>query len=932
MSKAVQGLAMLGGAVALGAAASFDPALVATGLWEKALVSLVVGGIGDEIGAIADALTQNRSEGITTRQPAAYRGVVYGTRQVPGVMVYASTTGSSDDQYNMVIVLAGHPCYAIQNLYLDGRKVYWDVGSTGNTTQNGYNFGGSANGNSYIGPDGTHYNFGTLVYCEARYGTQALGDVIGGLTANDPTWATTSSGSPSLVGCTYVYLKVEYDTSMFPQFPEIRFTVSGNCNIYDPRTQTTGFSENWALCVADVLTNTDYGLAVPQSSINTAQLIAAANVCDEQVALAAGGTESRYTCNWCGDTSLTTGDILAQIFPAGGGDLARLSCVGGEWFIYPGYWQGSSFTFDDNSLVAPIQWTPNRSFRDLFNRVKGTYIAPFYPYAVAGNLYDSNGYYDGQTANTFNLGWQPTDYPYYAQDSLHGYASDEWLAQDGSRIIYKDLNHSACISVATSQRIAKMTLLRNRFQGSGTLSMMLDAYQMQPLDVMQFNFPLFGWDDETLEVTGLRLSTTTQNKQDTPGIGVEVDVQITDPSIYEWSTSEELNIYDVPITTVNPSYIVGPPSELSLDSSAATALTSLDGIVTPRVLVSWTAPEDAYVTQIQVEYQQTGASTWIDAGMVDVSLFQTYVSGVVAGQSYGFRIRSLRANGATSVWVEQDDYVISDTYSSILSTGLNPNSPYNINNDATINSIVDSSGSYADIEIYGPGGIGTAWDNYTGEGSATYPAATITGLQFSTTYYVTLDVSDGDYAAFTDYNDSLSDAYIPVGSITTVNDSGAGGTSGGGSGSGSGSGSPRAPVACTVEGTALDTPDGAIDNRVLKARFDAGEAVYLTGRSVPERIVGAEWVWVDSFERITVDGFSFDCSASHTLSVDGQHIHCGKIPSGSMIETRTGYVQMVRRTVEEGRRVLRIHLEGPSHEYSVGGILTHNTFKAVPPS
>lgn len=794
MSKAIQGLAEIGAAVGLSAVAFFfDPALVASPLFDKAIISLVVGGISSEIGALADAITQNRGTGVTTRDPAAYRGIIYGTRQIGGTMVFRSSTGSHHDQYNMVIVLAGHPCYAIQNLYLDGRRVYWNVGSGGNTTENGFNFGGSAatsggidGDGTYIGPDGQHYNFGTLVYCEARYGTQTLGDVIGGLTANDPTWATNANGSPSLVGCTYVYLKVEYDSAMFPQLPEIRFTVSGKCDIWDPRTNTTGFTENWALCVADVLTDTDFGLAVPQSALNTAQLIAAANVCDEQVTLAAGGTESRYTCNWVGDTSLATGDILAQMMPAGGGDLAGISNVGGEWYIWPSYYQASSFTFDANSLIdvpSPITWNPNRSSRDLFNRVKGTYIAPFYPYAVVGNLYDSNGYYDGTTADTFNLGWQPNDYPYYAQDTLHGYAADEWLAQDGGRILYKDMNHSACISVATAQRIGKMTLLRNRLQGSGTLSMSLDAYQMMPKDVFEFTFPAWGWNNTLMEVTGVRLATQQSGggQNPAPRVYVEVDVQLTDQSIYEWSATEELSVYDVPIAGLNPPYVVAPPTSMTLDSSAATAIVGADGVVTPRVLVEWTAPMDISVIQIQVQYQATGASSWIDAGMVDVGLFQTYVSGVIAGATYNFQIRSIRANGATSLWEQILNYTVSDVYSSITSRGINPNSPYNINNDAVLDSVANGNIS-ANIRVYGPGGVGTAWDNFTGQGNVSYPAATLTGELFSNVYYVVVDPTTSDYYAFTNYNDSLADQYITVGSLITVASGGTGGNTGGGGG------------------------------------------------------------------------------------------------------------------------------------------------------
>ena len=85
--------------------------------------SLAIGGISMEAGAIASALTSNRGMTITTRQAAANRQVIYGQQRVGGVMIYESTTGSSHDQYNMVIVIAGHEIESIQNLYLDGRQL-----------------------------------------------------------------------------------------------------------------------------------------------------------------------------------------------------------------------------------------------------------------------------------------------------------------------------------------------------------------------------------------------------------------------------------------------------------------------------------------------------------------------------------------------------------------------------------------------------------------------------------------------------------------------------------------------------------------------------------------------------------------------------------------------------------------------------------------
>jgi hypothetical protein len=443
--------------------------------------------------------------------------------------------------------------------------------SSGNTTRNGINFGGSANSNQYTGPDGSHYNFGSLVYCEARFGDQTDGDVMVSMTANDPTWAAGANGSPWVGGCCYVYLKIEYDANMFPTMPEIRFTVDGKNDILDPRTGTTGFTDNWALCVADILTNTSYGLGAAPASLNTAQLIAASNVCDEQIPLAnptvEGVSEAQFTCNWTGDTAQAPGDILAQMMPAAGG---RLSKISGQWFIWPSYFQGPSFTFDANSLVAPISWTPYRSTRDLYNRVKGTYVAPWFPYSVAGNLYDKNGFYDGTQADLFNLAWQP-DFPYFAQDVEHGYTADQWLAEDGGVVHYHDLNQSACISVATSQRLAKIDLLRNRFQGTGTFSMALSCYQMQPTDCMQFNLPLYGWSNKLLEVTSVKFSCGDDGGQGSaPSIQVQVEVQETDPTVYEWSITDEQTITDVPALALIPPYVVDPPTNLTLSHQSVT--------------------------------------------------------------------------------------------------------------------------------------------------------------------------------------------------------------------------------------------------------------------------------------------------------------------------------------------------------------------------
>lgn len=750
MSKAVEGAALLGGALLDGAAmfimASSGVGIAALPFMAKLMTSLALGGIALEAGAVAQAIVGNPGMPITIRQTAANRQIIYGQMRVGGVIIYESTTGSSHDQRNFCIVLASHVVDSLVNAYLDGRQVYWQASGVGYSVRNGVGFGGIADGSSHTGPDGQQYNFGGTghsgVYFEARYGDHLIGDVFGSLNANDPNWGpqttngetwggpVTSTNPPStpcpwIGGCCAVYMKLEFNTNVFPTDPSARFTVRGKNNIYDPRiasisitgsttasstaitsvSSITGvkigapisgagipagatvaafaagsitldslhpatatatgvaltvlpivWTTNAALIIADVLMDPVFGLG--DSSVNIDQLIAAANVCDETISCAGGtATEARYTCNCAYDTSLGVGDILSMMLD---GCAGRLSRIGGEWYIWPAYFQGASFSFDESSIAGtgPLQWTPNRSTRELFNRVRGTYIAPNYPYNVAGNLYDANGFYNGGAQNNFPFAYQPSSFPEYAADPLHGFATDAYTIDDGRQLV-KEINLRTVLSVSQAQRVAKIMLMRNRQQGSGTFQMHLKAFAMQPTDVMQFTFAKNGWTNKLLEVVATNISTVEGGKDEGPSIIAQFSVQETDPSVYDWDpTTDELSVYDVPSFPGGTPRTIAPPTSLTLSSSATTAVKGADGIVTPRILASWTAPADVRVTQIQVQHSPHGAGTWVDDGAVDAATTSVYISGVVAGSAYDVRIRSLALKGQTSVWVETDNVTV----------------------------------------------------------------------------------------------------------------------------------------------------------------------------------------------------------------------------------------------------------------------------------
>lgn len=151
----------------------------------------------------------------------------------------------------------------------------------------------------------------------------------------------------------------------------------------------------------------------------------------------------------------------------------------------------------------------------------------------------------------------------------------------------------------------------------------------------------------------------------------------------------------------------------------------------------------------------------------------------------------------------------------------------------------------------------------------------------------------------------------------------------GGSGGGGGGGGPD-PVTCTVRGTMLQTPDGAVSNEEIKRRFDAGDAVYLSARTGPERIVRAVWAPVTFSYWIEVDGFAgFGASESMTLKPEGdEHRWCSLVEDGTRVDTVAGYRAMTKTRIVADGEVLSISIEGPSHEYlAVEGVWTHNVRK-----
>jgi hypothetical protein len=127
----------------------------------------------------------------------------------------------------------------------------------------------------------------------------------------------------------------------------------------------------------------------------------------------------------------------------------------------------------------------------------------------------------------------------------------------------------------------------------------------------------------------------------------------------------------------------------------------------------------------------------------------------------------------------------------LRSTSGAPNMSVNTSNNCTVDSI--DNGTNATIRVYGPGGVGTSWNHYDGQGGqTTLPFSTITA-PYNKDMIVLYSIAGGlqAFQISTQYTNALQDVLLFSGKLHTVSAGGSGGTAGGGGGSSGGGGGGR---------------------------------------------------------------------------------------------------------------------------------------------
>jgi hypothetical protein len=698
MAKAIIGASIIAAGVALvvvsgGLGAIADAAMMGTmlaALGTTAGIGAAAVAIGAtmEISSIADALTNTVTTPQTVRSPAAPWQVIYGNVRCGGTQIDINSYGANFHYCDMIIALACHPCVGVQQhtevipgdatfpswggLYINGQGMQWRNNAQGGGDaphSAGYDINGTPFGyttsNDIQDLNQNHYSTGTHVYMETYNGTgksynngSAVSNQVSQFyIANgpaghwdnnctmmiDPTGAFSADGQPK--GFSYVYLRLLYASNLWSGgIPEsLRFDMRGKSDIWDPRLSGGAggyaYTNNAALVIADFMVNPYFGMGYKMADFNTAALIAAANICDTAVPLAAGGTIAQYAINGTFTANENPANVLKTMLDACGGDI---SYVGGQWFIFPGTYVYPSATIDNTMMLGPIQVKTGKKGRDLINAVKGSFVCP-----AAIDTFGSPNIFLNEQPSVFNGQWQKQAFPPYAMDPQHGYSSDVWLAMDGQKL-YKEMDLPFTTSAATCQRLAKQALLKNRIgngledslnQGASfTVECNMRAYDIVPHDTVWVNYPRFNWTAPPsgfsvpvvdlpsytyteFEVTDAKLTLKEEDGK-APVPVYELTLRATSPDIYLWNGSDELTMTDNKYPQFANTMQVAGPTSLTAVSNGSTAVVNPDGTQSDGILASWTAPADGYVLN--------GGKLIVQI-MPVVSPTQTYTSYAVTG-------------------------------------------------------------------------------------------------------------------------------------------------------------------------------------------------------------------------------------------------------------------------------------------------------------
>jgi hypothetical protein len=458
--------------------------------------------------------------------PSTPRKAVFGTTAMPLDLRYHESSGTNQEYVDYIICVAAHKVKSIDEIWFE-EKLAWSASGGVTSTYSGY-----------------------LTVATRTEGTAANTIAINGGTK----WGT----SRRLTGCAYVYLRIKRtgntktaESPLVGGLPS-RVTVIGDgAALYDPRKdstvpggsgshratdQTTWGSYTdaddtdnpvlqllWWLLGWKINGKLSVGAGVPYTRIDMESFITAANICDESVTLATGGTQKRYRTSGTASDADDRMDIINNFLMSMN---ATLRDSGGKLTLTVMKNDLADYTLQLNEadMLGEFDWQQTRGLTENYNIARGRFIDP-----------------------SQNSLYQLVDYPevgFASPDGVERVMSvDLYYVEDGRR----------------AQRIAKQILQRNQYRGMLSAVFNAKALGCQVGDVVLLSLEALGWSGKPFRVVSQEIRFDGQ---------VPLALVEENAAIYAWDRDDVAPVTPTAPTVYNP---LNSPFILGIDVAGTTA-------------------------------------------------------------------------------------------------------------------------------------------------------------------------------------------------------------------------------------------------------------------------------------------------------------------------------------------------------------------------
>ncbi len=519
-------------------------------------------------------------------------------------------------------------------------------------------------------------------------------------------------------GVAYVVERFWFDKSnpAYQGEPQTQYLVRGR-KLYDPRLDSTvtggsgthrsatpstwAFSDNPALALLDMLTNTEYGRGVDYSECDLPSFITAANKCDTYVDIPARATnqtgselvvydphlgvtyeiadngiipnyrmdqittgvfankQKRFRLNMAVDNSKEVLDNIQQILQS---FRANLHHINGEYAVHMDDVASPVITLNDDDIIGGLKISQGDR-KQRINRMTAKFL-------------NANKHY-----KTDQVSWPPLD-------ETPGSQYQTYLTEDSGEKLHKTVTLTGCTDYYQAEDIAEYLVRESRVTLTATGTFGSRCFNLVPGDVVALNYDSAGYSGKYFIVDQVGVDISSMN--------VKLSLREYDSSIYTWNANrgnEPIGLF----FDEEQQYNVTPTSP-TIGTVSADSIALSDGTAALRLNIPFSdIPEEAL--SVEIGWSVQNADVYTSQVILDETATKAEFLIGIDDQVIDLRIRYFVAN-ADGIQLPSGYTTTTFTLPAVSGTKLD-----NIEDNATRNQVFQqdaqpSGGAYQAGDIW----------------------------------------------------------------------------------------------------------------------------------------------------------------------------------------------------------------------------------------